>query len=724
MTVSGFIAGSLDTVASPDGAAWVCLETEPSTTLSVAANSTFAIGTDGNHIYRSINGINWIQQTLPTLPGASPILAALSCNNTICVCAGWDGITNAVFVLTSADGVTWIVQTVPTAKAVPCTTLANAFTLSVSVGPSLHIIGCNDGSNHAQILSSPDGITWTARTPASASTTSIFAVSQNSTKFFLAGTNASNNTVIQTSSDAITWASQTPADSATEFFGIYATDSLIVAVGFNVGGDSPLINTSTDGVTWFSRTVTGSGIAPGYYISPEYLVGVAKGSSLWVAAGASSSTGTIVTSSDGVIWTTAADGFIAPLYSAASFNVVIPEFTNAVAFIYDDCCHLWTSFDQGATWLESHHNEVTNNDTWTDAQIAQNDRDFQSRLCFDPGTAAIGGGNTGIIATSTDFGFTGSWDIINPYPSHNSYSDNNNNVVWQSGAISTIGNIVLLTPSYYGKQSGVTTLWPLFISTDGGLTANPISGLSNRYWLTCCMSRGGIIQYAASHANHIIKSIDSGTTWTTLTSSPISTQNSFINGNQERLRCSESGSVVIYGSSANAAIYVSTNAGATWATSLALSSPNVADVGLSSDGRVMVAVDGATSNLYLSTNTGTSWSTLQPGSGALFHANTCNVSPDGTAIVVGDSSMQAAISFDAGATWVISQVPAVFAFVASYVVPAVPIPPPPVPPAKGGYIIERLDNRIWPTVENCWCVDCGFTLQQPKPPADLTISAI
>ncbi len=39
------------------------------------------------------------------------------------------------------------------------------------------------------------------------------------------------------------------------------------------------------------------------------------------------------------------------------------------------------------------------------------------------------------------------------------------------------------------------------------------------------------------------------------------------------------------------------------------------------------------------------------------------------------------------------------------------------------YIIERMDNRIWPTVENCWCVDCGFTLARPTPAADLDVDS-
>lgn len=39
------------------------------------------------------------------------------------------------------------------------------------------------------------------------------------------------------------------------------------------------------------------------------------------------------------------------------------------------------------------------------------------------------------------------------------------------------------------------------------------------------------------------------------------------------------------------------------------------------------------------------------------------------------------------------------------------------------YMIERMDNRIWPTVEDAWCVDCGLRLPQPEPDAILTASS-
>ena len=39
------------------------------------------------------------------------------------------------------------------------------------------------------------------------------------------------------------------------------------------------------------------------------------------------------------------------------------------------------------------------------------------------------------------------------------------------------------------------------------------------------------------------------------------------------------------------------------------------------------------------------------------------------------------------------------------------------------YMVERMDNRLWPNVEATWCVDCGLALAQPQPAATLSISS-
>ncbi len=41
------------------------------------------------------------------------------------------------------------------------------------------------------------------------------------------------------------------------------------------------------------------------------------------------------------------------------------------------------------------------------------------------------------------------------------------------------------------------------------------------------------------------------------------------------------------------------------------------------------------------------------------------------------------------------------------------------PGGRTAYMIERMDDRIWQNVEDCWCVDCALELPQPTPNATL-----
>lgn len=49
----------------------------------------------------------------------------------------------------------------------------------------------------------------------------------------------------------------------------------------------------------------------------------------------------------------------------------------------------------------------------------------------------------------------------------------------------------------------------------------------------------------------------------------------------------------------------------------------------------------------------------------------------------------------------------------------------PTPESEGGipYYIERMDNRIWPTIDSAWCVDSALALPQPAPDATLAVSS-
>ncbi len=45
------------------------------------------------------------------------------------------------------------------------------------------------------------------------------------------------------------------------------------------------------------------------------------------------------------------------------------------------------------------------------------------------------------------------------------------------------------------------------------------------------------------------------------------------------------------------------------------------------------------------------------------------------------------------------------------------------PPAGQAYMIERMDNRLWETAEDCWCLDCALSLGKEEPNATLTANS-
>jgi hypothetical protein len=93
---------------------------------------------------------------------------------------------------------------------------------------------------------------------------------------------------IHTSPDGVTWTSRTPSE-AMNFQDISFGNGLYVAVA-NIGTNR--IMTSPNGITWTSRTTS---------INPSFS-GVAYGNGIWVAVCSSSSGGTTFTSYDGLNW--------------------------------------------------------------------------------------------------------------------------------------------------------------------------------------------------------------------------------------------------------------------------------------------------------------------------------------------------------------------------------------------------------------------------------------
>ena len=187
-------------------------------------------------------------------------------------------------ILTSPDGVTWTAQTA-TGNFYGVTYSGSQF---VAVGGS------------GKIVTSPDGTTWTAQT--SNTSNGLNGVIYGGGKFVAVGFSGT----IVTSPDGTTWTVQT-SNTSNGLNGVTYGGSQFVAVGY-----FGTIVTSPDGTTW---TVQTSNTSNG-------LNGVIYGGGKFVAVGGS---GTIVTSPDGTTWTALTSGtnsFYGITYGGSQFVAV------------------------------------------------------------------------------------------------------------------------------------------------------------------------------------------------------------------------------------------------------------------------------------------------------------------------------------------------------------------------------------------------------------------
>lgn len=157
------------------------------------------------------------------------------------------------------------------------------------------------------ILTSPDGIAWATMT--SGTQNQLNAVAYGNDLFIAVG----NDGTILTSPDGIIWDSASSGISS-QFSGVTFGNGEFVVVG-----DSGTILTSPDGVHWTSRS-------SGTY---EQLFGITYGNGIFVAVGSGSyrSEGvpegmptTILTSPDGIHWTSRSSGWIGEPLRAVAYG--------------------------------------------------------------------------------------------------------------------------------------------------------------------------------------------------------------------------------------------------------------------------------------------------------------------------------------------------------------------------------------------------------------------
>jgi hypothetical protein len=188
--------------------------------------------------------------------------------NGLFVAVAYDG---SYQVMTSPDGVTWTARTAAAANG----------WLSVTYGNGLFVAVTNRGTN--RVMTSPDGVTWTAQSAAQQN--DWYSVTYGN-GLFVATANGTNR--VMTSPDGVTWTARTAA-AANTWWSVTFGNGLFVAVAYD---GSHRVMTSPDGVTWTARTAA----AANSWASVVY------GNGLFVAV-ADSGSNRVMTSPDGVTWT-------------------------------------------------------------------------------------------------------------------------------------------------------------------------------------------------------------------------------------------------------------------------------------------------------------------------------------------------------------------------------------------------------------------------------------
>jgi hypothetical protein len=224
--------------------------------LTKTANLSLTVSEPGGGGGSGEAGTTW------TLRNLGNPLYAVTYGNGLFVAVGRDGA-----ILTSPDGVNWTARTSGTSNWLEGVAYGNGLFVAVGQGGT--------------ILTSPDGVSWTRQT--SGTSNRLEGVAYGNGTFVVTG----DDGTILTSPDGVSWTRQT-SGTGYNLNGVAYVNGLFVAVG--TGGT---ILTSPDGVNWTRRTS----------VTSDTLWDVTYGNGTFVAVGGSPGGNTILTSPDGVSWT-------------------------------------------------------------------------------------------------------------------------------------------------------------------------------------------------------------------------------------------------------------------------------------------------------------------------------------------------------------------------------------------------------------------------------------
>ncbi len=200
----------------------------------------------------------------------------------------------------SVDAVHWTIDVTP---PVPADAKAAAPAIqSMTFGNGMFVAGAG-----AEVLSSPDGTTWTPRTLPSTPYPNVEAVGFGNGKFIATSTHWHGDARFYHSTDGITWSEPfvVPEPCCRRIRAIAYGGGKFVAVG---QGRRTIV--SDDGIAWRDDKQGIDGDFPVY-------TALAYGNATWVAVGTG---GIIVTSPDGVSWTTAVQPHVVGEFHGVAFD--------------------------------------------------------------------------------------------------------------------------------------------------------------------------------------------------------------------------------------------------------------------------------------------------------------------------------------------------------------------------------------------------------------------
>jgi hypothetical protein len=262
----------------------------PFTAIS-AAGSFAAVGA-GGAIFTSSDGITWAQQSPPT--GFTTNLNAVNGyaayqNNPANPGLRWVAVGDGGTALYSPDGITWTAGS--TATANPSNYALRSIT---QVNGNFFAVG-----DAGTIISSTDGNTWYAHTATSGTTSNLYGVIHGI--YFVA---VGDNGTIVTSGDGNNWAPQTsitPGISSVNLKKVAYYGSIIVAVGD--GGT--IVTSINNGANWISQTQGTLGLV-GIAAETQFVINAVADTQLGyistVQFVAVDSAGNTYTSPNGIVW--------------------------------------------------------------------------------------------------------------------------------------------------------------------------------------------------------------------------------------------------------------------------------------------------------------------------------------------------------------------------------------------------------------------------------------